>query len=437
MQHRKVARSRHQPVGFRVAMILPRLLAAAALLLAFVLPAAASAQDTSGPDPSELRAIESQVSQIRGLQPQSPVELRVLDQPALQQYLVQSFDRDYLPNERESDQKSMVALGLIKPTDNLVQIQLDLYRQQIVGIYDPDEKLMFVVNGGTFGAADKVTYAHEFNHALQDQYYDLNQVAPKHPLSNDRSLAAHAVVEGDAVMLQNLWAAANLTAEDKQELAEGLAGGDDGLSAVPLVVRTELLFPYIDGLRFVRETYRQAHNNYTAIDEVLKNPPQSTAEILHLDKYRAGVRPVNVSLPALADALGPDWRQVGSGVLGELDLRVLLEQYGDRLEAGSVAAGWSGDRWQLLEKDGLDTMVLKTNWESEAAASAFFSAYKRGLRARFPTAATDEDSAARQALSTPTAATDLRRSGRDVMAVIGFDRGTVDTVIAALPPSAP
>ncbi|HYW86491.1 MAG TPA: hypothetical protein VFB50_01875, partial [Chloroflexota bacterium] len=81
-------------------MILPRLLAAAALLLTVVVPAAASAQDTSSPDPTELRAIESQVSQIRGLQAQSPVELRVLDQAALQQYLVQSFDRDYLPNER-------------------------------------------------------------------------------------------------------------------------------------------------------------------------------------------------------------------------------------------------------------------------------------------------------------------------------------------------
>ncbi len=419
-------------------MILPRLLAAAALLLTFVVPGAAFAQDTSGPDPATLRAIESQVSQIRGLQPTTPVELRVLDDEALQQYLLQSFERDYLPSERESDQKSMVALGLLKPTEDLVQIQLKLYQQQIVGIYDPDDKLMFVIGGGgRFGAADKITYAHEFNHALQDQNFDLNQLAPKHPTSNDRSLAAHAVIEGDAVMLQNIWAAGNLTTEDKQELAQGLVGGDDGLAQVPLVVRTELLFPYLDGVRFVRETYRNARNSYAAVDALLKSPPQSTAEILHPDKYRLGIRPVDVSLPALADALGPEWRQVGNGVLGELDLRVLLEQYGDRVEASNVAAGWAGDRWQLLEKGGQDTIVLKTTWESESAASSFFSAYKRGLRARFPTAATEEDSDTRQALMTPLSATELRLSGSDVTAVIGFDRNTISSVLGALLVSAP
>ncbi len=413
-------------------MIVSRQLASLALLFALLAPTAGNAQEAGGPDPATLRAIEAQVSQMRGLAPLTSVDLRALDQTTLQQYLLQSFDRDYLPSERESAQKSLVALGLIKSSDDLVQIQLTLYQQQIVGIYDPDDRLMYVVNSGDFGAAGKVTYAHEFNHALQDQYFDLNQVAPKHPLSNDRSLAAHAVVEGDSVLLQNLWAMANLTTEDKQELAQSLAGGDDGLSQVPPVVRSELLFPYLDGLRFVREAYRGANNDYSAVDNLLRNPPTSTAEILHPDKYGAGWRPVEVGLPPLVDSLGAEWRQVGSGVLGELDLRVLLEQYGDRMEAANVAAGWSGDRWQLVEKDGQDTIVLKTHWESDDAASAFFSAYKRGLRARFPTAATEEDSEARQALMTPLWATDLRLSGSDVVAVIGPDGVAIAAVLTAL-----
>ena len=46
---------------------------------------------------------------------------------------------------------------------------------------------------------------------------------------------------------------------------------------VPLVVRTELLFPYVDGFSFVRQAYRQAGNNYAAVDELSSksrpNPP--------------------------------------------------------------------------------------------------------------------------------------------------------------------
>jgi hypothetical protein len=415
-----------------------RAMAGAALLcLLLVVPSAAIAQDApvaTGPDPTVLQVIESQVADLRGLLPQSEVNLHVLDQAGLHQYLVDAFERDYLPAEREADQKLFIALGLLKPTDDLVQIQLQLLEGQVIGVYDPDDKVMFVVdNQGGFGPAERITYAHEFNHALQDQYYDLNQVAPKHPLSNDRSLAAHAVVEGDAVLLQSLWAAANLTQDELLAVARGSSGGDDSLSRAPLVVRTELLFPYIEGLAFVRKAFRDAGNSFAGVDELLRNPPESTAQILHADRHAAGWRPLDVPLPDVTQTLGSDWRRVGSGVLGELDVRVLLEQYGDRGEASRVAAGWAGDRWLLVDKDGRTTIVLKTTWQSETAAGAFFSAYKRGLRARFSAAATEEDSEVRQALTGPVVATDLRLQGSDVQAVIAFDRATANAVIAALP----
>ena len=303
-----------------------------------------------------------------------------------------------------------------------MQIQIQLLQSQVIGVYDPDDKLMFVLdNAGSFGPAERITYAHEFNHALQDQYYDLNVVAPKHPVSNDRSLAAHAVVEGDSVLLQTLWAATNLTQDELLDVARGSATGDDTLSRVPLVVRTELLFPYIEGFSFVRQAFRGANNSYSAIDDILKRPPTSTAEILHPDRY-ARLQPVEVDLPDIAPVLGSEWRKVGSGVLGELDTRVLLEQYGERGEASRVAAGWAGDKWLLLEKDGRTTMVIKSVWQSDTQATAFFSAYKRGLRARFPTALTEEDSDVRQALTGPIVATDLRIAGSEVDTVIAFDR---------------
>jgi hypothetical protein len=415
---------------------------ASALAALLLLAAPASAQSSpaigaAAPDTSTLRAIEGQVSQIRGLQALNEPDVRLLDHTSLTSYLAGQFERDYLPNERESDQKEFVLLGLIKPTDNLVQIQLNLLSDQVIGVYDSESKALFVVaDQAGFGPGERMTYAHEFNHALQDQYYDLNKIAPKHPVSNDRSLAVHALIEGDAIMLQTLWAQSNLSQDDLIQLARVSAGSDDSLARVPLVIRTELLFPYIEGFNFVRQAYRRAGNDYAVLDDLFKNPPESTAQLLHPEKYRNHVQPVDVQLADVAARLGPDWRKVGSGVLGELDTRILLEQWGtDHSEAIRTASGWSGDQWQLVEKEGRSAIVVRSTWETPDAARAFFSSYSRGLRARFDSAMVEESSTTRQALTTPVTATDVRVLGSDVLTVIAFDRASagaiVDTVTAS------
>jgi hypothetical protein len=160
--------------------------------------------------------------------------------------------------------------------------------------------------------------------------------------------------------------------------------------------------------------------------------------LLHIDKYRNQVRPVDVQLNDVAATLGSDWRRIGSGVLGELDTRVLLEQWGsDHSDAARVAAGWAGDSWQLIEKDGRAAIVVKSTWESPDAARTFFSAYARGLRTRFDAAMTEESSTTRQALTTPVSATDLQLQGSSVLAVIAFDRDTASAIVNAVTISAP
>jgi hypothetical protein len=413
-------------------------LAVVCAVLLLAAPASAQNAPTSAiggtaPDTAVLRSIEGQVSAIRGLQPLAEPDLTLLDHVSLNTYLAGQFDKDYLPNEREADQKQWVALGLIKPTENLVQLQLGLLSDQVIGVYDSDTKQMFVVgdNGG-FGPSEKMTYAHEFNHALQDQHFDLNRLAPKHPESSDRSLAAHALIEGDAILLQTLWATQNLSQDELIQLARGAAGSDNSLARVPLIMRTELLFPYVEGFNFVRTAYRLG--GYAAIDELFSKPPQSTAQVLHYDKYRDNVLPVDVQLPDFAAELGAGWRHLGGGVFGELDTRVLLEQWGtERGDAVRLASGWAGDGWQLVEKDGRPAIILKSTWESPDAAQNFFSAHTRGLRARFDSAMTEESSSTRQALTTPVAATDVRVQGSDVLTVIAFDRESANALTAALP----
>ena len=134
-------------------------------------PAGASADGTcataAGPDRALIQRIQQQVAQLRGLQPKSDVTLRFLDQNRYETYFLQNFERDYLPNERESDQKLLTILGLMNQNETVVQILLDILQEQVIGIYNEDEKAMYIVaDRPQFGPDERDTVAHEYTHAL-------------------------------------------------------------------------------------------------------------------------------------------------------------------------------------------------------------------------------------------------------------------------------
>ena len=395
-------------------------------------PAAVPAPAIPGLDAALLRQIETEVAGLRGLQPRSDVPLHFVDQAALQRYFVERFDNDYFPSERESDQKLLTVLGLIDANDNVVQTLMDILQEQVIGVYDEDEQAMYIVSDrAQFGPAEKATFAHEFNHALQDQHFGLRTLAPKHPTNDDRSLAVQALIEGDAVLMQRLWAQQKMTQPEIDQLGQG--GADSKLFSAPLFLREQLLFPYAEGFNFVRQIY-QARGGYPGVDEVFRNPPDSTEQILHLEKYRTGEKPLDVTLPDLAAGpLGDGWRTINSNVFGELDLRLILEQLTDRPRAVRSADGWGGDRWLLLEKEGRQALVSKSVWDTDNDARNFFEAFSLGLKNRFDGARDEEASAARQALTSPGgAATEVRRNGRTVLVVISFDRPSAEAIVAAV-----
>jgi hypothetical protein len=391
-------------------------------------PVPSVASPTGGPDRVLLQGIEAQVSQLRGLKPRSDVTLTFLDQQSLTQYFVNNFQKDYLPNERESDQKLLTVLGLLSQGDSVMQVLLDVLQEQVIGVYNSEDKVMYLLGDkAQFGPDEKSTFAHEFTHALQDQYYDLNMLSPKHPQNDDRALAIQALIEGDAVLSQRLWAQSNLTSDELGQMGQG--GADSKLFSAPLFIREQLLFPYGDGFNFVRQMY-QTGGGYVGVDQVFQNPPESTAQILHPEKYRTHQKPVDVSLADLSPSLGAGWRTINSNVMGELDIRLMLEQFTDPTRAARGASGWGGDRWELLEKDGRQAIVLKTVWDTDNDARNFFDTMGLALRNRFGGAKQEEASTSRLALTAATAATELRRNGQGVVMVISFDRPTVEQITA-------
>ena len=91
---------------------------------------------------------------------------------------------------------------------------------------------------------------------------------------------------------------------------------------------------------------------WPAVNAAYLDPPVSTEQVLHPEKYIGTPRdvPRDVRVPDLGEDLGEGWRLVAQDVLGELILGAHLDRYlPDTQEALVAAAGWDGDRAMWLE----------------------------------------------------------------------------------------
>ena len=335
----------------------------------------APSQDTSAIyDP-----IEEQILAIRGLKAKAPVEPQVVDEAGIRKLTSESFTKDNPADLIAANERILKAFGLLAADASLGDLYIELLGSQVAGLYNPDTKQLYVVSkSGGIGVTEKSTYAHEFNHALQDQNFDISTLKLDEVGQGDRSFARLAVVEGDATLAMSYWQIQHLTQAELGEMVAG-AGNDPGtkaLLAMPPILRESLLFPYIQGLTFVQGI--QGVGGWSAVNAVYASPPASTEQILHPEKYAAREAPVAVTLPAdLASRLGTDWRIAFEDAFGEFQMGVWLRG-NTALPSGAArdaAAGWGGDRVAVLNgPNGAWSVVLRTAWDTEADAQEFEAA---------------------------------------------------------------
>ena len=87
----------------------------------------------------------------------------------------------------------------------------------------------------------------------------------------------------------------------------------------------------------------RAHHPWSAVDALWGDPPASSEQILHPEKYDACEPTIAVDEAALPSLAGSDARPA-SDVLGELVARTWLESALPPEIAARAAAGWGGDR---------------------------------------------------------------------------------------------
>jgi len=334
---------------------------------------------TSAPPAAEVYGeIRQAVEAIRGLEPVADVDPVTIDEAQLRSNLAAEFDKENKPADVKFSEESLSLLGLLPAGTSLRQATLDFQGGQVAGYYSPDQKELFVVSrSGSLGAAEKVTYAHEFTHQLQDQNFPLLGLLGSDASQSDRTLARLAVIEGDAVSVQTAWTIANLNAREMGELLAASLDPEavDALRRAPAYLRETALFPYQNGFSFVESLI--SSGGYKAVNGALGDAPDSTEQVLHPEKFVQREPPVQVALAGdVAKTMGIGWSEAGRDTLGEFVLRLWLTQNGVPTAIATAAAtGWGGDRLVLLRgPSGGLTVGLRTEWDTAADAAAFASA---------------------------------------------------------------
>jgi hypothetical protein len=346
-------------------------------------PAASPSPRASHPPDAEVyAAIRKDVEAIRGLQPTTAVDPVAIDEAQLRANLAAAFDEQNSASDLQFSEAVLIALGLLPAGASLRELTLDFQGGSVAGYYSPDKNELFVVSrSGGLGPAEEVTYSHEFTHQLQDQHFDLGKLGIDATNQSDRALAQLALVEGDAVSVQNRWTTANLTPEEMGQLLTASLDPKalEALQRAPAYLRETSLFPYLSGNPFVENLI--ARGGYTAVDDAFANPPLSTEQILHPEKYAQREAPKLAQIPKLLDpGLPRGWRALGQDTLGELILRLWLLQGGvASAQATTAAAGWGGDRLELYQSPHGTSLLAVTEWDSLIDADEFAAAAKVAL----------------------------------------------------------
>jgi len=327
---------------------------------------------------ADVRTIAARVEALRGLRFRSrPVPQRVTPARARREGL-EDLDRSYPESRRRADEEVLKLLGLIEPDVDLRSVSASVFGEGVAGYYDPRSKRLRIVSGMTPDALGEIVLAHELTHALEDQRFGLKVEEGE---SDDAALARLALVEGTATLVMQDYLLRFVGAE--KALGGLLGTAMQAGPALPPFLQAQLVFPYVEGLRFAQTLRSRGGGSWTLVDLADRlRAPDSTEQVLHPQKWVEVEPPLRVPLSV---SLGAGWRRAASGTWGEWQTGQLLGAFTD------AAAGWGGDRYELWQRRrcasappcrASDVLVMRWRWDTLPDAREFETALRAAPVAR-------------------------------------------------------
>ncbi|MFP5319602.1 MAG: hypothetical protein ACLGI2_15070 [Acidimicrobiia bacterium] len=335
----------------------------------------------SNASPAQRRVFDEimgQVAAIRGLQWSGPLDLEVVPRAELARKVQEATDRDSDPAQLAAEEATLKLLGFVPDDLDYKDLIDDLLAEQVLGYYDPETKELFVGSDGgdELDARTRWIIAHEMTHALTDQVFGYGPATIRLD-KEDRAeeLAAYsALLEGDATLTQTQWAAQHLT--PAQQAALLLGGGGNEVAAflrAPPYIREALFFPYNEGLTFVKGLYDDG--GWARVNAAYRNPPTSTEHILNQQTYESGQPSASPALPDVAAASG--CTGLRTGIVGQFDMRFLLDQHLPQADADRAAEGWDGDAFSLVRCGSALGLVDRWRTDGNGEAARLVEALNR------------------------------------------------------------
>jgi hypothetical protein len=289
------------------------------------------------------RKLVRDASRLSGLPVRRPVQTATVSTKRYDSLVARAWSREYPSTLRRTEASVFRQLGLVTRT---VKVQSPR------AWYDVSARRLFVQRA----RASRRALVQEVVRALVDQNYGLHhRLVGLRARDRDRWLAADAIVGGTAALASGLRAApVRGTPLDRFSALEGSAALGPG-RALAAQLR------YLGGR--------------SALASALRTFPQTTEQLLHIDKFLERERALAVRLPARAGSA----ELIASETFGELDVRYLLQAFG-LPGAAATAEGWGGGRLALY--DGVAALVLR--WDTPEDAAEWQGTVPRYVAAAFP-----------------------------------------------------
>lgn len=360
-----------------------------------------------------IEGLKENLEEIRGLKFKEKVKIYYKSREEMTSFIRDFIKREFSLKGKKGEKKALVEFGFLEEGIDLEETWAKFYAGQALGVYDMEYSTLVIVSDmlsdeemskyPDLTEADKVLFEnfglrladfaffHELDHALIDQNFNLKDLRRSAEDNFDKTLSYLALIEGEAILLNHIFIFRLLGVEkevvnrrfsvDNIIDENSCIGFVKDISDYPSYIAALSIFPYQNGLNFVKENYLQ--KGWKGVNALYSSPPVSTEQILHPEKFIAKRDPPReVIMENIGTLLDHKWKQIDQNTLGEFRIRLLISHILNKDDTAYIASeGWGGDRYILFEDDQGDRILqFRSLWDSEKDAFEFYEAFLRSLQ---------------------------------------------------------
>jgi hypothetical protein len=203
------------------------------------------------------------------------------------------------------------------------------------------------------------TFVHELTHIMQENYSLPTRT------TFDGSKALTSLKEGDATLMAD-------TFKNDGVVPPSAEVSMPSTSSLPESIDKLNRFVYRYGVEFVKALYHYDNASWEVVNEAYTNPPSTTEQILHPEKYFVQEDAQTVEAPSITG----DWNLTKNDRFGEYFIQVMLDNWISTDDAEQAAEGWGGDIITYYESDDDFLFTWNIAWDSKDDAHEFYIAFQ-------------------------------------------------------------